>query len=330
MYEPTIFPPAPQPSRAVLAPERAVFAHASDPSVTTWLTIRERSRIDAVRDGRGETVHRDTLRAVRGDFAEGRADAALVSAALVQPAEVGGLAALVRSFPSSPVVAVVSDVDQSQALASALLLGRAGVRALVDCRTADGLRELRDALSRERTPDSFMRHAVAAVLADVTGESGEHIEGYARFFGAVFTPGASSTKMLAVQLNVRASTLASRFYRAGLPSPKRFIAHAQLVWAAHLAEAPGTNYGAITYRIGASSPQSFGRTIRAFTGMTATEFRRSFDGSTMLARFRESLVIPYRHAFRGFDPLGSDPRTTAPRQRRALVSCRSGAAGGAA
>ena len=77
----------------------AAFCAASDPSVTTWLTTRERTRIESDRDGRGKTVHRDTVSDVRGDLANGRADAALVSAVLTGPADVGGLAALVRGFP---------------------------------------------------------------------------------------------------------------------------------------------------------------------------------------------------------------------------------------
>ena len=155
-----------------------------------------------------------------------------------------------------------------------------------------------------------MRHAVAAVLADVAEVPDELVPGCARFFGAVFKSKSDFYQDACRETGVHSSTLGSRFYRAGLPSPKRFIAFARLVWAAHLAEAPGASYGAIAHRIGASSPQSFGRTVRSLTGLTAADFRRSFDGPTMLARFREMLVVPHRGTFRGFDPLASDSRAT--------------------
>ena len=44
---------------------------------------------------------------------------------------------------------------------------------------------------------------------------------------------------------------------------------ARLVWAAHLGESPAVLTSAIAYRIGASSPQSFNRTVRNMMGMTA-------------------------------------------------------------
>src|SRR5262245_66091920 len=100
----------------------------------------------------------------------------------------------------------------------------------------------------------------------------------------------------------------SRFFRAGLPSPKRYATFARLVWAAHFADSTDASYRAIAYRLGASSSQSFGRTLRAFLGMTVTEFREVFTGRAMLDHFRAHLVSPYLDALRGFDPLGEPTR----------------------
>jgi AraC-like DNA-binding protein len=286
----------------------ARFAPTTDANVSTWLTRRERQRVDAARDPRLVTVHRDDLRSVRDDLAEGRGDAAVISAALLRPVEVPGLAALVRGFPGSPVVALVSDADESQALASALLFGRAGVQSLIDCRTADGWNRLREALSAEQVPDAFMRDALATVLADIAGSTDEVTEGCARFFAAVFAPRVASSKEIAGRLGIHATTLASRFYRAGLPSPKRFVSHARLLWAAHFAELCGASHSAIAHRVGASSPQSLGRTIRTLTGMSAGQFRRALDANGVLAWFRESLVLPHRVTLRDFDPLAVSGR----------------------
>jgi len=61
----------------------------------------------------------------------------VVSTALVHTTEARELGTLIRACPKSPIVAVVSDADESQALAAALLLGRV-VDCLIDCRQPDG------------------------------------------------------------------------------------------------------------------------------------------------------------------------------------------------
>ena len=127
--------------------------------------------------------------------------------------------------------------------------------------------------------------------------------GWVRFLAATFSPRVATAKQVAASLGVCCSTLTSRFYRAGLPSPKCYVAHARLVWAARLGETPGLPISAIADRLDASSPQSFGRTVRTMLGVTAADFRRTFDGEAMLARFRAELVEPYRETLRTFDPL---------------------------
>lgn len=282
---------------------RPVLMPASDPTLSTWLTESERRRVDAARAIPAATLHRDSLRTVRDDLAIGRAHAALISAALVRPVEVPALAALVRGFPGTPIVAFVSDADQSQSLVAALLLGRAGILSVIDCRTPDGWRMFREMLSAERIPDAFMRHALARVLDEIGGAADKVAEGCARFFAVAFSPCGGTTKTEAARLGVRPSTLTSRFYRAGLPSPKQYLALARLVWAARLGEMPGVSISAIACRLDASSPQSFGRTVRLLTGVPASEFRRQFTGDTMLAHFCASLIEPYRDTLRTFDPI---------------------------
>jgi len=102
----------------------------------------------------------------------------------------------------------------------------------------------------------------------------------------------------------------SRFYRAGLPSPKRYLALARLVWAARLGETPGLSISAIAHRLDASSPQSFHRAVRTLTGRSASEFRRTTTGAAMLDRYCAALVAPYRATLRTFDPLAAEPKTS--------------------
>ena len=77
----------------------------------------------------------------------------------------------------------------------------------------------------------------------------------------------------------------SRFARAGLPSPKNYLAAIRLLHAAFLFETAGLSVADVAYRLEYSSPQSFGRHLRAMLGLTALEFRRRFPFPLALERF---------------------------------------------
>ncbi|MDQ6633839.1 MAG: helix-turn-helix domain-containing protein [Gemmatimonadota bacterium] len=273
--------------------------------VGTWLISRERARVDAAASGQLDLTHRETLHALRVDLAAGRIGAVLVSAALIRLPDIPTLSALVRDFPSNPVVGFVAEAEEAQALAGALAFGQAGVAVLVDARSAAGWSALRSAFDGRRLADPFMQRAVRELTGSASGTTGDVActAGWVRFLAAAFSPRVTSAKQVASSLGVVCSTLTSRFYRAGLPSPKRYIGHARLVWAARLGETPGLSISAIAHRLDASSPQSFGRTVRTMLGVTAADFRRQFNGEAMLARFRAEFVEPYRETVRIFDPL---------------------------
>ncbi|NUR33874.1 MAG: hypothetical protein HOQ30_07685 [Gemmatimonadaceae bacterium] len=289
-------------ARRQVALERASEL-VSRPRVGTWLAQRERARVDMAVGGQVQLCHRETLHALRGDFITGHIDAALVSASLVRLPDVATMSAMVRDFPGNVLVGFVADVDEAQALAGALAFGQAGVRSLVDARGVAGWTALRSMFDSQRLPDTFMQRAVRELTHDANTLGASCTAGWARFLATAFSPRVSSAKQVAASLGVCCSTLTSRFYRAGLPSPKRYIAYARLVWAARLAEAPGVPLSAIAHRMDASSPQSFGRTVRLMVGVSAGTFRQQFDGEGMLARFRSTLIDPYRETLRAFDPL---------------------------
>ena len=277
------------------------------PRVVTWLTPRERQRVDAAGGAYFSTMHRDTLAGVRADLTAGSAEAALVSAALITAADVPVLTALVRGLPGCTVVGMVADADEARALAGTLSFGHAGLSQVVDARVPSGWQALRAAFAPGHLPRAFQRDALTAVLSDLGAPGANGNEdiptGSLRFFRAIFSPRVTSAKLLAADLGVCPSTLMSRFFRAGLPSPKRYVATARLVWAAHLAESQALSIRAIALRLDASSPQSFGRTVRMMTGMTAAQFRTAFTGAAMLDQFRATLIAPHRDTLRAFDPL---------------------------
>jgi transcriptional regulator GlxA family with amidase domain len=116
-------------------------------------------------------------------------------------------------------------------------------------------------------------------------------------------PRTTAVQPLAERLRIKPSTLMSRFTRAGLPSPKRYLAAVRVLYAAQYLESAGLSIADVAYRLECSSPQSFGRSLRAMLGITPGEFRRRFSFSAALARFLGALVIPYRAAWAGFRPL---------------------------
>lgn len=271
------------------------------PPVTTILTPAERIRVDAAGEGLYTTLHRDTVDDVIRDLKEKRAAAVLVSVARCESRDATRVAMLVREFPRVPTVALLTDLESS-APAVVLTLGRSGVQTLVDVRQPAGWRRLRDVLLADQSRD-INRLALAQLSVDLTGA---HPDCH-HFFEILFTlPSAIGTiRSLAHHLGVIPSTLMSRFFRARLPAPKRYLAMARLVHAAQLFENPGLSVANVANRLDYSSPQSFGRHIRGLIHLTAVEFRQKYDGEGMFQRFREELVIPYLPRLRTFMPLSA-------------------------
>ena len=291
--------------------------------VSTWLTPRERQQVDAAAPECVRAMHRDELQSLRRDLERNDADGALVSAARVDRSALPTLAALVLGFPAYSIIGIVSDVPEHVAISASLLFGQAGILTVADVRTARGWQDFRRLCDCARQPDAFMRHALSSILADVACDDTEPCSrGLAEFFRQVFSPRLTSAKELSGELGVQPSTLMSKFFRAGLPSPRQYVAYARLVWAAHLGEQPAISISAIATRLNASSPQSFHRSVRTLMGMSAAEFRRRYDGAKALEHFRSRLVAPYRDALSHFDPI-SDAKSTAQRRRsRRLDSAR--------
>src|SRR5439155_1434201 len=114
----------------------------------------------------------------------------------------------------------------------------------------------------------------------------------------VDAPVLSTVRRLARHLRICSSTLMSRFYRASLPSPKTYLAGMRLVHAAYLFSNPGLSVADVAYRLDYSSPQSFGRHLKAMLGVTAGEFRRRFPFDVSLERYGDLLITPYRATLR--------------------------------
>jgi AraC-like DNA-binding protein len=272
------------------------------PAVTTMLDPGERARVDAAGVGLYRAFHRESLDDILRDLRERPIGAVLLSVTRCMERDATRLATMVREFPRVPAVALLSQVEQ-QTPRAVLALGRSGVRTLVDVRQPTGWRELRTVLLEGRA-DDIQRLALAALATDLPDAHEE----CRRFFETLFRPGSIATvRMLARALGVLPSTMMSRFFRARLPAPKRYLAMARLVRAARLLENAGLSVANVSNHLDYSSPQSFGRHVRTMLGLTAVEFRQRYDGEGMLRRFREDLVIPHASVLRRFTPLSGPP-----------------------
>jgi AraC-like DNA-binding protein len=289
---------------SVVGPSRPPASRVPLAAVATVLTPAERLRVDAAGEGLYRAIHRDTIEDVIRDLKERRAGAVLVSVArCCESQATSRLASVVREFPRVPAVALLTQFESDSAR-TVLALGRCGVSQLVDVRQPTGWRELRAALMADRG-DDIRRLALGQLATDLAGTP----EDCWRFFESLFGggTGTSTVRTLARQLSVLPSTLMSRFFRAGLPAPKRYLALARLVRAARLFENPGLSIANVANHLDYSSPQSFGRHVRTLMGMTALDFRRRYDGEGMLHYFRERLVLPHLVILRRFRPLVAQP-----------------------
>jgi AraC-like DNA-binding protein len=139
---------------------------------------------------------------------------------------------------------------------------------------------------------------VLTVLSGVPADTRVFVEYLVRA-----APGTPSVRLLCRQTRITPSTLVSRFARAGLPSPKAYLAGIRLLYAAQLFELEGLSVADVAYRLECSSPQSFGRHLRTMLGVTAGEFRARFPFPVAMDRFEEVLLRPYVAIWERFHPL---------------------------
>jgi AraC-like DNA-binding protein len=275
----------------------AVASATRPPLVAAVLRPDERTRVEAAGTGwfsllHGETIP-DAIRSVR----ERPVDAVLVSVHRCSR-ELEALDHLVRGFPGIPTVALISrhDAEGTEAL---LHLGASGVRQVVDVTGPEGWHRLRQVLGQPVTRDvARIQQPVLLALGEVPPDTRLFFEALIRL-----APDIPTARQLADRVGVRCTTLMSRFGRAGLPSPKSYLAAMRLVHAALFFERPGYTVADVAYRLDYSSPQSFGRHVRALLGITISELRRRFPFEQAVSRFVEVMVAPYREVWPQFRPL---------------------------
>ena len=271
--------------------------------VSTILTPLERSHVDAAAQGLCQPLHRESLDEVLSDLREQKADLVLISVARYATQSSGRVAAMVREFPRVPAVALLTETQSSTPHAT-LALGQMGIRTLVDARIPAGWQTLRNLLASQGSND-LQRSALAQISNDIPQVSKDCW----RFFELLFdtSPRISTVRQLSRHLNILPSTLMSRFFRAKLPAPKRYLSLARLIRAARLFENPGLSVARVANHLDYSSPQSFGRHVRTVMKMSPVKFRATYDGQGMLQFFRRELILPYVEVLSSFRPSAAYP-----------------------
>ena len=271
-------------------------------TVATVLLPDERARVEAAGQDCFVTLHGESLDDAIRQVRRQRVDAVFLSVHRCDDAAFPRVAQFVREFPQVPAVALISRPDQ-EAPRRVLGLGASGVRAVVDVSVPSGWNRLRDLLREPTSP--VAARVMGALDRDIAGVPPD-----CRLFFEVVVrraPELRTVKRLARALRVVPSSLMSRFYRTNLPSPKTYLAHARLLHAAYLFRNGGLSIADIANRLDYSSPQSFGRHLRALLGVTAGEFRRRLPFEAALDRFQTRFVTPYRDRLLAFHPLGTRP-----------------------
>ena len=271
-------------------------------AVATVLLPGERTRLDAAGDGCFDALHRESIEDATRAVRTGAARALFLSVHRCGDADLPRVARFVSEFPHVPAIALISRPD-THAHGRVLGLGASGVRTIVDITAAGGWEQVRGLMREPASP------AVASILAGIDTDLDGVPPDCRIFFELVVrrAPDTLTVLELARALRVVASSFMSRFFRAGLPSPKAYLLHARLVHAAYLFRCEGYSIADVAHRMQYSSPQSFGRHLRSLLGLTAGEFRRRMPFEAALQRYRGTYITPYRDRLLTFHPLGTQP-----------------------
>jgi AraC-like DNA-binding protein len=271
-------------------------------TVAAVLLPLERSRVEAAGQGCFRVVHGGSVEEAIREVRRAPVNAVFLSVHRCEDADLPRVARFVREFPHVPAVALLSRADQ-QSHERVLRLGASGVHEVVDVSVPSGWHRLRTLLREPSTP------VAAQVLAALDRDLREAPPDCWHFFEVVVrrAPDLRTAQALARILGVVPGTLMSRFCRAELPSPKAYLAFSRLLHAAYLFRAGGHSIADVSHRLDYSSPQSFGRHLREFLGVTAGEFRRRMSFDLVLRLFLERLIAPHRDRLLAFHPFGTWP-----------------------
>lgn len=267
--------------------------------VAALLCAGERATFEAATAGGCDVRHAATVPELEAVMRAGRVDGVVISATAVAAAGARGAAAVAefaRAFATTPLAVLVT---REVAPAVLVALGRSGARAVVDVRGPAGWGAL-----QTLWPSAGMRTLAERAAATLEEPLDGATPGMRRFVLTLFevSPRVRTVRGYAPRFGVLPTTLMSRFFRAGLPAPRRYLALAHLARAAQLFESPRWTVGSVAAELEHSSAQAFSRHLYLQLGVRPREFRQRYDGVGMVRRFAEEVVTPYQAVLRTFEP----------------------------
>lgn len=269
--------------------------------VVTILEPAVRRVVDTAVSGSFTTVHVDALGDVVGEVRRHTPQALLVSLRAIEADQVARVGRVVRECPGVWPVAVVT--ERLAGVGDRLLqLGAQGFRQVLDLNDRVGWCRLRCIVAE--AGGEVGHRIMSAVMAHLATATPEAKEFFAMLIRAA--PRVRTVREFAGMLSVEPSTLVSRFYRAGLPSPKRYLAGVRLLFASAYLETPGRSIAQVADLLDYSSPQSFARHVNLMLGMSAGQFRSAHPFNTILAHHVGKLVVPFARRFRAFTPISDE------------------------
>lgn len=180
-----------------------------------------------------------------------------------------------------------------------LAFGRYGVRDAVDVSSRDGLARLRNLITRAEWE---LANRISTTLAPSLHDASVEMKFFMNYLVRT-APFVGSVRALAAGLNVHHGSLTSRFFRAGLPSPKKYLALMRLLFAAALLEQPIISAAQAARRLNYSSPQSFMRHVRAQLGVSVCEFRQQYTFQALAHHVVFHTLSRHEATIRWFRPL---------------------------
>lgn len=241
-------------------------------------------------------VHAENIETAQQALMDPEAHAMLVSPAALDVLRGEELSLLLHRNPGVLSIAVLG--RSAPGIGERVLaLGRSGVARIVDLETAEGFQRLRSTL--ETDGGLIPRRISDAILPELLRAS----DGFQMFMAQLIRAAPTHTTVteFATRINVGPNTLASRFLRVGLSSPKDYLARTRLLYAAAYFKTKDLSIAEVAHRLEYSSPQSFGRHVRCILDITAATFRsREFE--VVVENFLENMVRGHSGVLASFDP----------------------------
>lgn len=269
-------------------------------TIVTLLEARMRASVDGATDAAFLNVHVDSVDQMVTAVRERAPRAVLLSTGLIGRETLPDIAHLVTKNPAVLPVAV-SHTDGPVPGDLLLGLGACGIRRFLDLNGREGWDQLRGIL------DVGGGDVEAAILGAILPQIEDTSDEWRHFFATLvrYAPSTTTVRALSRQLGIKASTLMSRFFRAALPAPKKYLAMTRLLYAAAFLSTREASVVDVSNALNYSSPQSFGRHVRMWLGLSAGEFRRELSLQAGLDHFTDRLIRPYKPVLATFRPITS-------------------------